>query len=94
MNSRLHYHGIIEIDDLIKFHKTKYRIDKHIGFVKIDKLNTFIDKLKWLYYCKKDQTPESIQPVIYKSLKRRKKPNKPFNPDNDRNPFEQYFTFQ
>lgn len=53
-NARLHYHGVIKLRDPIKFYKTKYKFDKLLGFVKIDKLKTFKDHLRWLFYCQKD----------------------------------------
>lgn len=52
--SRIHYHGTIQIDDKIKFHRSKYRIHKSVGFVKVKLLKTPNDLLKWTFYCRKD----------------------------------------
>lgn len=53
-SSRIHYHGTIYIDDLIKFHKTRYHFQYRVGFVKTKLLRTFIDLLRWTYYIRKD----------------------------------------
>lgn len=53
MDGRLHFHGIYQIHDLIKFKRLIYRIRK-IGMVKIDRLKTFNDQLKWIIYCQKE----------------------------------------
>lgn len=57
--SRLHYHGIVRMDDKIKFHKTKYRIDKTVGFVKVEELKKVIDHFRWLIYCQKEYADTS-----------------------------------
>lgn len=73
INNRLHYHGIIHIDDMIKFRHIKHIMDKELGFIKIDKFKTFKDKLKYLIYSMK-QWPENNnyfqKPIIYERLKR------------------------
>lgn len=58
-DSRLHYHGVVRVDDKIKLHKTKYRTSKTIGFVKLDKLNSYQDHLRWLCYCQKEYADTS-----------------------------------
>ncbi len=52
--SRIHYHGTIQVHDLIKYHRTKYRIQKSIGFVKLKLLKTPLDLLRWTFYVRKD----------------------------------------
>ena len=79
-NNRLHYHGIIHIDDMIKYRHTKHIMDKELGFIKIDKFKSFKDKLRYLVYSMK-QWPENkdyfIKPIIYERLKRGCKPPTP-----------------
>ncbi len=53
-SSRIHYHGTISIFDIIKFHRTRYNIQKNIGFIKLKRLNTTLDLLRWTYYIRKD----------------------------------------
>lgn len=92
-HSRLHYHGIVKIDDLTKYHRTKYIIDKGLGFVRIDKLKTSIDHLRFLIYSMKEwaQNKETFKtPIIYKRLKRcRYEPSKELDVPND---IRQYLT--
>lgn len=73
VTSRLHYHGIIKIKDLIKFHRIKYQIDRDIGFSKFDKLKTKKDLFCTLIYSMKEwpMTREYLkQPIMYKKLRR------------------------
>ncbi len=72
LTARLHYHGTVIIADMIKFYKTKYRIDKEIGFVKIDLLKTFKDHLRWNIYIYKNywKTRDHYDLVIYGKVKR------------------------
>jgi len=53
---RLHYHGIINMDinEYVRFHKHAIHKLKKIGFVDIKKLNSFIDKLRWVTYMRKE----------------------------------------
>lgn len=87
LEHRLHYHGIIRIDDFIAF--TKKSIKKklqQIGFIKLDKLKTFKDLLNYNIYMHKDlDTTRSINkhiiPMNYfkktRITKYRKENNKP-----------------
>lgn len=50
---RLHFHGVYQIKDVIKFSKTKHVLHK-IGFTKIKELKTFQDNLRWIIYCQKE----------------------------------------
>jgi len=65
---RLHYHGVIKVKDKIKFHrKTRSALKGSFGFIKIEKLKTFRDKLQWLLYMRKDWGQLSelwIKPII------------------------------
>lgn len=67
MKSRLHYHGVIRVNDWIKLHKTKHRISRLIGWIDIKPLMTFRDHLKWLIYCRKHKC--HLTPFYFKSLK-------------------------
>lgn len=81
-NNRLHYHGIIDIKDMIKFRHIKYEMDRILGFIKIDKFieknnkTKFQHKLTFLIYSMK-QWPLNkdyfIKPIIYKKLQRRRR---------------------
>ncbi len=53
-NDRLHYHGIIRIDDKTKWYKSTRRKMQLMGFCKFDHLKDFTNYLTWLQYCKKD----------------------------------------
>lgn len=53
-DSRLHYHGVVRVDDKIKLHKTRHQMVKKIGFIKLDKLATPRDHLRWVIYCQKE----------------------------------------
>lgn len=73
LTGRLHYHGVILINDMIKFKHIKTSIDKNIGWVKIDKLKTYGDHLRWLMYCMKEWAGNSRmfkQPIMYARLRR------------------------
>lgn len=76
--SRIHYHGVVQIDDIIKWHKIKYKFDG-IGFTKVDRFKTFKDHLTYLLYCQKDYavTGQLLEPVIYKCLKRTRQAKTP-----------------
>ncbi len=52
--SRLHYHGTIYINDMIKFHKTRYHMSTKVGFIKIKLLKSPLDLLRWTFYIRKD----------------------------------------
>lgn len=69
--SRLHYHGVVQIDDLIKLHRIKYKFDR-IGFTKVTRFKTFRDHLTYLLYCQKEfaVTSQLFEPVLFKCLKR------------------------
>ncbi len=48
---RLHYHGYMTIDDIIKYKRIINSL-RYIGFVKIE--TKLRNKMKWMDYCKKD----------------------------------------
>lgn len=78
LQGRLHYHGIITIKDWIKYHKQIHRlIQKNIGFIKLDKLLSFKDHLRYLIYAQKGfatarQIIDIKDPIIYSKIKRDK----------------------
>ncbi len=51
---RLHYHGVIRIDDKIKWYKSSKRKLELCGHTKIKLLTSFEDHLGWLLYIHKD----------------------------------------
>lgn len=51
INGRLHYHGVIQVSDMIKYHKNVLPGLKLIGFVKVKPITNL---QKWLDYCKKE----------------------------------------
>lgn len=70
-SSRLHYHGVVQIADKIKFHRIKYLFDG-IGWTKLDPIKSHRDHLRWLIYCQKEYavTQQLLEPIMYKSLRR------------------------
>lgn len=69
VNSRLHYHGIIRLDDPIKWHKTKHIMDKTIGFTNIKPIKDHKGHLTVLTYSMKNwaNTKQLLQtPIMYK----------------------------
>lgn len=73
-NSRLHYHGIIRIDDPIKWHKTKHIIDRVLGWTVIKPIESFRGHLTALVYSYKQWANNRSlfkEPIMYK---RRTKP--------------------
>lgn len=85
-NSRLHYHGIIDIKDLIKWHHIKHEVDQ-IGYTKLEEFKSFDRKLIWLIYCQKNWVETRTlmpEPIIYKRYRRylyltKPKPTKSYN---------------
>lgn len=69
---RLHYHGVVRLDDPIKwFRQSKRRLERNIGFMKFDPIKSHLDHLRWLVYINKHWyiTKEVIglsEPLIYK----------------------------
>lgn len=84
VKSRLHYHGVIRIHDLFKWHKQiKPTIDAKLGFCQIQPLKTPTDQIRYVIYSKKHYHEDHFKPIIYKSLKRKKQLSKPqVEPDN------------
>ncbi len=73
-NGRLHYHGLLRICDKIKYYKTKYFIDKEIGFVKVEKINDFKSHLRWLMYINKNYyILKDDYPLFYYNKPKRKR---------------------
>lgn len=71
--ARLHYHGIVQINDMTKFKHIKTSIDKNLGWIKIEKFKNFRGKLGWLMYCQKEWAGNRRlfkQPIMYERLKR------------------------
>lgn len=75
-SSRLHYHGIIRINDLIKWHRQKALFDKAVGLTKIILIQNNKEHLRSLIYSMKEwPSTRSLlkEPIIYKSNKTIKK---------------------
>ncbi len=53
-NNRIHYHLTVRIKDKIKYYKTKYSLERILGFVKTKRLIKPIDLLRWTMYIRKD----------------------------------------
>lgn len=60
-NDRLHYHGIIRIDDFIKWYRYSKPMIKRLGFIKIDKIKTFKDHLKFIIYSTKEYNLKGLR---------------------------------
>ncbi len=52
---RMHYHGLIRIDNKIKWYRCSRRKFSNVGFVNIKLIKNFTEHLRWLNYIKKDQ---------------------------------------
>lgn len=73
--SRLHYHGIVNVHDTVKMHRSKYRLDRHLGFSVFKRLNTFQQHLRALIYAMKEWAANCavfLRPLMYRKLRRRK----------------------
>lgn len=72
IKGRLHYHGMICINDPIKWRKSVYdTIRYNLGYCHVKKLNNFKEILRWLMYCQKEyaitwQVLEEREPIIPK----------------------------
>ncbi len=51
---RLHYHGLIRVDNKYTWYKSSMNKFKNVGFVKIERLTSFRRHLGWLMYMKKE----------------------------------------
>lgn len=51
--ARLHYHGLFHMTDTVAYYKGFHCLER-IGFVKVDRLRTMKDKLRWIFYIRKD----------------------------------------
>lgn len=80
-NGRYHLHGIMRIDDMVKWYKRAKRQIEVMGFIKIEKLMTFKDHLQYLNYCKKNWHENSelfIAPIKSKNKPKKRKPKRTF----------------
>ena len=50
ITSRLHYHGFIKINDMIKWHKQKHIVDSVLGYTKIVKIKNRTEMLRAILY--------------------------------------------
>lgn len=80
-NSRLHYHGLIYVHDIIKMHKCKYKFMKAMtAFIKYDKIKNYTHQLRCLIYSMKDwpvNREEFNHPVMYTKIRRKLKVKEP-----------------
>lgn len=54
-NGRLHYHGVIDVKDQIKwFKKVLPTLQRKVGFTCVKKLGSHKDKIGWIVYMSKD----------------------------------------
>lgn len=76
---RLHYHLIMSLHDKVKWHKSVLPGFRKIGFVKIEWMKTFKDKLNVLQYIRKEWPDSSmvigIKEPIYPLRRMKKKKN-------------------
>lgn len=79
LQGRLHYHGILKIDDHIKFYKKVLPYIKHsLGFVMLKPLKNHKDNMNWLIYSMKNWPSMRdlfIEPIIITKPKNIKKYN-------------------
>lgn len=76
-DSRLHYHGVVRIDDCVKWHKQTRQSLNKLGFVKLDPLLDNKNHVAWLCYIYKQYHITSLvlnltEPPRYNRPKRRK----------------------
>lgn len=74
-DSRLHYHGIVDVTDTTKMHRSKYKLDRELGYSMFKKINTFEQHLRSLIYAMKEWASNCLtflKPIIYKKLRRQK----------------------
>lgn len=74
---RLHFHGLVDVIDKVAFCKGIPLLQR-LGFVKIDKIRTLGDRLRWIIYISKDRATLgalNIKEPIYprKPIRSRKK---------------------
>lgn len=77
-DTRLHYHGVIRIDDVVKWHKAVRHRLNNIGFVKLDPLKDNRNHVSWLCYIYKEwhitlKVLDLKEPLRYNIPKRCKK---------------------
>lgn len=81
LQSRLHYHGVVVISDWIKWHKQVHRtLESLCGWIKLDKLKTHLDHLRWLCYIYKHLHETGLNVIIYR--RRRGQEEEPLNPES------------
>lgn len=76
-DARLHYHGVVRVDDPIKWFKSVRKNLNKIGFVKTVPINGNKSHLGWLCYCYKNWhiSKEALRieaPVMYHRISRKK----------------------
>lgn len=70
-NSRLHYHGIVKIDDLCKFHHIRKQMTKELGIIDIQLIKSFEEHLRSLTYSMKNWA--AMQYIMTPIMPKRKK---------------------
>lgn len=74
LSSRLHYHGVVRVEDFTKLHKTRHSFSRTLGYVVTKPLKESRDNIAWLQYCKKNYGECPCDLFMYKRLKRGTKP--------------------
>lgn len=74
LTSRLHYHGVVRIDDIVKWHKSTMSRLKALGFVKLDPIKDNKNHIRWLCYILKEwhltcKILRIKRPLMYTSVK-------------------------
>lgn len=54
-DERLHYHGTVRIKNYLDWDRRARHILKRLGYIKVKRLRSFRDHLKWILYCTKDR---------------------------------------
>jgi len=78
--SRLHYHGVLRMDDWVKWHKSVCkRLGKELGFIKIKPINNNKDHIGWLCYVYKHwHISKAVlkleYPIMYGKARRKRAP--------------------
>lgn len=67
---RLHYHGVVRINNKMSWGFVKYNIDSALGYTCLKPLETNIDHIRWLLYCRKEYDSKVLSPIMPKALKK------------------------
>ncbi len=69
VSDRLHYHGIIRVDNQYTWYKSSRSKFRNVGFVKLERITSFKRHLGWLMYMKKEWYINRRNVSLYKYAK-------------------------